>query len=616
MQSEEERQASIDYENRILLAKLTNVLRSTGQLDNWNYDYELHSKSLNQMKMAEEREKINQENQKILKRLKERSSNFDADKWEDEYLMHNYYLDLKNSTTKNFELDVRGMDQEQALYFYGDDRHKRKVRAQYDKVSSNGDTASLAHSQAAVSEKSIKGDEMPNMVELKISKNVSRKKRRTVPRLPAIGMERKKEIERKKKEAAAKTAHYDDKDEAVKLFKASKGMGKPDVVVAQTLAKRKYSQRQQTKSKFEEQFDLNLEEELSAHLDDDYQHLVSALLATREDYDAEAIHGALKGEGPFTETLVEILSTRNNGALSAIKTAYARKYNKELEEDIKSEVKGQLRHLLISLTQGKRGESPVVDNDAAEKDAEQLKATQEDERWNSDSGKMADLLRTASWSHIVTVLHQYEKMTAKNTLDEMERLLGGDYRDAMSSLVKCLSDCPMFLAEQIHQNLQPSGDETTVMRIIIMRSEIDMALIRKAYKRLYGETLMDAVAKKLPLTSKRALVQMVVVHGAPEKPPSNPSQDKQQEADQKHAPSPSHPQHPKPLKRPPPKKDATIAPDNPLAKGNLKTSSKLAAAKSPRMERKADGNISQKGNQADKIEGSTVSLQKNGPDNL
>ena len=39
-QLEEERQEAIDQENRILLAKLTKVIRSAGQLDNWNEDYD------------------------------------------------------------------------------------------------------------------------------------------------------------------------------------------------------------------------------------------------------------------------------------------------------------------------------------------------------------------------------------------------------------------------------------------------------------------------------------------------------------------------------------------------------------------------------------------------
>ncbi|PIK48911.1 putative myosin-9-like [Apostichopus japonicus] len=579
MQSEEERQASIDYENRILLAKLTNVLRSTGQLDNWNYDYELHSKSLNELKLNDEKEKIQEENQKLLKRLQNRSSHYDTDEWEDEYLMHNYFLELKDSATKNFQLDVRGMNQQEALFYYSEDRHKRKTRAHYDKVSTIGETSSnLAPSQAAVSEKSLNDeDRMPNMDELKISKRPVKTRRRRLPRLPVLGTERKKELEKKKKEAAAKAAHYDEKDEAVKLFKATKGMGKPEVVVTNTLAKRKFSQRQQTKVKFEEQFGLNLEEELSSQLDDDFQTLTSALLTSRQDYDAMSIHSALKGQGPFTETLVEVLCTRNNGALGAIRSAYATKYSKELEEDIKAEVKGQLRHLLLAIVKGTRSESTNIDKEAADKDTEQLIATQEEDRWNADSGKMAELLQTASWSHIVTVLHNYEQITGKSSLEEIERLLVADYRDAMVSLVKCLSDCPQFLAEQIQINLQASGDEETVMRIIIMRSEVDMVLIRKAFKRLFGETLMDGIDKRLRMTCKKALVQMVVVHGNPDKPPAELPKENQQDLNQKT--KGQLPPYPKPLKRPPPDMDVAMPADNPLAK---------AVVKSPRVERKAD----------------------------
>ena len=42
---EEEKQAVIDHENRILLAKLTNIIQSGGMLDNWNFEHEQFSKS-------------------------------------------------------------------------------------------------------------------------------------------------------------------------------------------------------------------------------------------------------------------------------------------------------------------------------------------------------------------------------------------------------------------------------------------------------------------------------------------------------------------------------------------------------------------------------------------
>lgn len=44
-QAEEEKQAQIDHENRILLAKLTNIIRSGGQVDNWNFESEAQTKT-------------------------------------------------------------------------------------------------------------------------------------------------------------------------------------------------------------------------------------------------------------------------------------------------------------------------------------------------------------------------------------------------------------------------------------------------------------------------------------------------------------------------------------------------------------------------------------------
>eukprot|EP00057_Strongylocentrotus_purpuratus_P019263 XP_011673737.1 PREDICTED: cilia- and flagella-associated protein 97-like [Strongylocentrotus purpuratus] len=126
LQAEEEKQAQIDHENRILLAKLTNIIRSGGQVNNWNFESEAQPKTLHAPFRNREQERIERENAALLKRLNSVKPQVNFDKMEDEYLMHNYFLAQKAQATKSYEVDLRGVQKTDKFVFYAKDRHADK----------------------------------------------------------------------------------------------------------------------------------------------------------------------------------------------------------------------------------------------------------------------------------------------------------------------------------------------------------------------------------------------------------------------------------------------------------------------------------------------------------
>ena len=60
VQLEEERLATIERDNRILLEKMSQIMRTKGRVDNWN-DY--NAKSLNRTKRQQELLRVTHENQ-------------------------------------------------------------------------------------------------------------------------------------------------------------------------------------------------------------------------------------------------------------------------------------------------------------------------------------------------------------------------------------------------------------------------------------------------------------------------------------------------------------------------------------------------------------------------
>ncbi|XP_071962436.1 annexin A13-like [Antedon mediterranea] len=520
IQAEEQRQAVIDYENRILLAKLTNVLRSNGHLDNWNWDYE--PKSLNGPFMEREQEKIAQQNSKIQRRLNNVNGVYDSDKWEDEYLMHEYYLSQKTQETKSYEIDTRGFE---GL-----------------KISNEDDTGDKQEEE--VQQESIKPSPEKRMLKKQPTK------------LPTIGNLRKKEQEKKKKKEFSKPKEYDDGEDSTKLFRVIKGLGQTQKNLIEALVRRTYAQRHQTKVKFQAQYKLDLETELRTKLGEDYDAIFDALLKERQTYDALCLNHALLTHS-YT-TMVEILCTRNNKAISLIKDAYKMEFDQTIEDGIKDNFSGDSMKMMLALAKGARRETGSVDEEEVESDVDYL-IDAGDSRWNVE-GQLLNLMENKSFEHIGSVFQRYTQKSGQNLKRELQNVLAADMKVMMLTLVKCFDNCVQYFVDVLHSSLK-KGDNLTVLRIITTRAEIDLVLIRREYKRRYGVLLEDDVDRKCTGRLKKMLVHMISVH-APAITTTNETHNTKTKSVRlpKFRPPPKM----KPLHKPTQKKTVRIASANPL----------------------------------------------------
>ncbi|KAH3878390.1 hypothetical protein DPMN_002281 [Dreissena polymorpha] len=104
LQLEEERLATIERDNRILLEKMSYIMRTRGRVDNRNnYEY----KSLNREKRQRELLRVTKENQSILKRIMLRQPEYSAKKWQREWEENQSFLDNISHFPKDWWLEDR-----------------------------------------------------------------------------------------------------------------------------------------------------------------------------------------------------------------------------------------------------------------------------------------------------------------------------------------------------------------------------------------------------------------------------------------------------------------------------------------------------------------------------
>ncbi|XP_067419740.1 uncharacterized protein CFAP97D2 isoform X1 [Emydura macquarii macquarii] len=87
---EKERLSVIERDNRLLLEKMSCIMRTKGQIDNRNY---CEAKSLNREKREKELLRVSQENRAILKRITKCEPQYQIQRWHEDWQRAKKYMD-------------------------------------------------------------------------------------------------------------------------------------------------------------------------------------------------------------------------------------------------------------------------------------------------------------------------------------------------------------------------------------------------------------------------------------------------------------------------------------------------------------------------------------------
>uniref|UniRef100_A0A8C7D4U5 Annexin n=1 Tax=Oncorhynchus kisutch TaxID=8019 RepID=A0A8C7D4U5_ONCKI len=274
--------------------------------------------------------------------------------------------------------------------------------------------------------------------------------------------------------------------DAVILDKAIKAKGVDENTIIDVLVKRSNAQRQQIKASYQKASGKPLETALKSALNGELEDVVLALLKTPAQYDAQQLKLAMKGLGTDEDTLIEILASRTNKEIKEIKKVYKEEYKKELENDIKSDTGGDFRNALLSLCKATRNEDTMVNQELADSDARALYEAGE-KRKGTDCSVFIDILTTRSASQ----LRQGEYVMAQ--LCELKSNRNMESFDICLS-VKCAGSKPAFFAERLNLAMKGKGTRTKILtRVMVSRSEVDMARIKQAYQKTFGKTLYQDI---------------------------------------------------------------------------------------------------------------------------
>ncbi|KAM1934980.1 hypothetical protein ACFX15_019108 [Malus domestica] len=284
------------------------------------------------------------------------------------------------------------------------------------------------------------------------------------------------------------------RDDAISLHRAFKGLGCDTSAVINILAHRDATQRAYLKQEYKTMYHEDLAKRLSSELSGNTKKSVLLWMQDPPTRDATIIRQAMAG-GAIVDlrAATEVICSRTPSQILHFKNIYFSAFGVYLEQDIELHTSGDHKKLLLAYVATPRYEGLEVDRAAAEHDSKALFRAGE-RRLGTDEKVFVQIFSGRSSAHLATVSAAYHNMYGSSLKKAVKKETSGYFEHALLTILQCAEHPGRYFAKVLHRAMKGLGtDDSTLLRVIVSRAEIDMQFIKAEYLKKYGKTLNDAV---------------------------------------------------------------------------------------------------------------------------
>ncbi|KAK6741095.1 hypothetical protein RB195_009136 [Necator americanus] len=305
------------------------------------------------------------------------------------------------------------------------------------------------------------------------------------------------------------SASFDEQRAAESLDRAMRGYGTDKQRVIDILVRCNNAQRQMLRTPYKVRYGRDLETELKRELSGDLEDVIIALMQTPTKRDVMDLHRAVKGLGTNEGVLIEILASRTNEEIQAIRNTYYTTFDRPLEDAVSSDTSGDFRRLLMILIQGNRDESSIGEYHKAVQEAHNILRCS-DKRGQMDKLDAYKVLATSNSNHVGYLISEFENVAGYPIEKAIEKDFSGNTRDLLLALVMVAQSKPKYFAHQIHNATKGIGTrDRDLIRVLVSRAEIDLAAIQVEYERLFRKPLVQVIREEAKGAYRDALISIV-----------------------------------------------------------------------------------------------------------
>lgn len=193
-----------------------------------------------------------------------------------------------------------------------------------------------------------------------------------------------------------------------------KGFGTDERALIRILAKKDALQVVTIRNEFHRLHRRDLEADIKKETSGWFETGLLALVRGPLLHDVHMLHEAMSGLGTKEKVLNDVLLSRSNADLNAIKSAYHHTFHRRLEDAVRSDLSMKTeRHFMIVLTATRAEDSaPVVKADIDRDVSDLYNATEG--KVGTDEIKVCSILSSRNDNQLRAIAHEYRKAYARS----------------------------------------------------------------------------------------------------------------------------------------------------------------------------------------------------------
>ena len=253
-------------------------------------------------------------------------------------------------------------------------------------------------------------------------------------------------------------------------------------------------QLQQIKEAYNTLYKSDLIKDLKKALSGHFEDVVVGLFYTPIDYDCYHLRKAIKGLGTDEKALIEILCTRPSNVIEEIKKRYGEMYpGRSLLKDIEGDTSGNFRKILRSLLSVNRPPDSQPDIEECKTCAKRLYEAGE-KRLGTNEEVFTQIFTEKSPSEFICIAQLYYKLTKHTLIQAVENEFSFDSKKCLIAIIYAILSPSEYFAKLVYKAIKGLGtDNTTLIRVLISRHEVDMPQIKQYYKQNYKKDMIDDI---------------------------------------------------------------------------------------------------------------------------
>ncbi len=227
----------------------------------------------------------------------------------------------------------------------------------------------------------------------------------------------------------------------------------------------------------------------------DLKEVITYMFYSPYELDARLLNTALSGFRTDSKLIVEIFASRPKWYLELIDQEYKKLYKVTLKSVLEKKKNNNFNKFLLCLFETERPEGKHLELNEAEKIVdEMLKKGLKVYGTDLDLFKKVFVLKSREDFILISRVFFKNNPKKKNLYQACDDQVGGDNRELLKALVYSICDSSHYFGHNLKKAIVGLGTNTKVLnRILALRSEIDIDVIRERYLGETGRTLVDDI---------------------------------------------------------------------------------------------------------------------------